>query len=493
MARPTRSTNRRSAVLDPTDRRPPESFVATLSLQGQEFPFRLFCRPVRLGEFGTVQYYWMDSSQFRSLRTAAEAANFRAVVGFWYAGMQHEGVHNDLDNQIHYILAVTYALVCRRKSLQNIVLDAYLLPDSSRHSSSASLPQDIRDRIHEVAESRDRMRVQEEVGRLLKKFTVPQQMLPPLQEAFRRWVGRGVVFMRQHGDNGVEQFLVDADYWMQKLRKKSDRWVRHFLDLFAYECKAAFHTCYANAWVGLLPWLREHRGLDDHSERFMRLWHYQNQPIEIPHGRTAGGIHYPTRRGIAFQENNDGQRQRRQQSLSVATEQIGPTHVPDVLLGQVLSLHPLSAFFMKDPALCAIAGRFFTSDAYLDAQNPRLIRHCSEYWQLIEAILTATHVYRQAVNRQAGERGTRTSDGAEEWATHRADDLNIAPVFEDYARGHRLKCSQCGGGQRYVQYTSPVDDHAPVQVDFSCVDCGHRNSHQVALSDLEPWLKGRIS
>jgi hypothetical protein len=436
-----------------------------------------------------VQYYWMDNSQFRSLRTPAEAENFRSVVGYWNAAMQHEGGHNDLHNQANYILAVTYGLVCRSKSLQNIVLDAYLRPDSSRHSSSASLPQEIRDRIHEVAESRDRMRVQEEVGLLLKKFTVPPQMLPRVQEAFRRWVGRGVVLMRQYGDSGVEQFLVDADYWMQKLRKRSKPGVRDFLDLFAYECKVAFHTCYANAWVGLLPWLREHRGLDELSERFMRLWHYQNQPIEIPHGQTAGGIIYPTRRGIAFQEKNDGPQQHQQQLLSVATVQIGPTHVPDVFLGQVLSLHPLAAFFMKDPALCAIAGRFFTSGAYIDAQNPRLIRHCSEYWQLIEAILTATHVYRQAVSRQAGERGTRTREGAEECTTHSADDLSIAAEFEDYAQGQGLNCSECGGKQRYVQHTSRVNEHASVQVDFCCVDCGHPNSQEVALSDLEPWLK----
>jgi len=50
-------------------RKPPHSFTATLRLRGQEFPFRLFTRPLRLGEYGTIQYYWMDSSQFRRLRS----------------------------------------------------------------------------------------------------------------------------------------------------------------------------------------------------------------------------------------------------------------------------------------------------------------------------------------------------------------------------------------------------------------------------------------
>jgi hypothetical protein len=274
---------------------------------------------------------------------------------------------------------------------------------------------------------------------------------------------------------------------MQKFRKRSDSWVRRFLDLFAYECKAAFHTCYANAWIGLIPWLREHRGLDELSEHFLRFWHNQNQPVEIPHGQTSGGIVYPTRRGVTILDRN-GRRGR--QSLSVATERIGPEHVPDAFQGQVLSLHPMSAFFMNDPALCAVAGRFFASDAYEEAQNPSRIRRCSEYWNLIGAILTATHVYRAAIDRQSNRRGTRTRDGGEQAAVRSADDLNLGTVFEDYVAGQRIHCPHCGGRLHFIDHTLPDMDDAPVQVDFACTDCRRRNRQQIAFSDLAPWLRG---
>jgi hypothetical protein len=110
----------------PSTRKPPQSLTATLHLRKQDYAFRLFTRPLRLGDYGTVQYYWMDSSQFRNPRTEASAANFRSVVGFWAAAMQEEGVWNDLDQQVHYVLAVCYALLGRCKSLQSVYRDAYL-------------------------------------------------------------------------------------------------------------------------------------------------------------------------------------------------------------------------------------------------------------------------------------------------------------------------------------------------------------------------------
>ncbi len=100
---------------------------------------------------------------------------------------------------------------------------------------------------------------------------------------------------------------------------------------------------YANAWVGLIPWLREHRGLDTVSERFRRFWHNQNQPIEIPHGRTPGGISYPTHHS-ALVAKGDGNGGLTCQTLRMRTEHIGPTHLRDAFSGQVLSLHPLSGW-----------------------------------------------------------------------------------------------------------------------------------------------------
>src|SRR5262249_28247822 len=152
-------------------------------------------------------------------------------------------------------------------------------------------------------------------------------------------------------------------------------------DLFSYECKVSFYRCFANVWVDLIPWLRENRDLDEVSERFLRVWHMQNQPIEQPDGRV----------------------------------------IPDVFGGQVLSLHPLSGFFMKDPALCTIAGRFFLSDAYERAMVQGRAEDCAEYWEFVGAILTAAGLYRQALDRQAERRGVRQRN---------SDDPDLARVAD---------------------------------------------------------------
>jgi hypothetical protein len=317
----------------------PGSLTATLRLRGHDFAFRLFTRPLRLGDYGTVQYYWMDSSQFRDLRAEASAANFRSVIGFWAAAVHEMGLQHDPDQQVHYVLAVCYSLLGRCKGQQHVYRDAYLAPDSVRVGAD-SLPDDVRQRIRDVVHSRDRFQVQQELDAALGRSEPPAKVMPLLQEACRRWVGKGVALLRRQGKDGLEQFLRETDSWLARYRKRGGHaWVRRFLDLFTYECKAAFYTCYANAWVGLIPWLCAHRGLDQLSERFLRLWHNQNQPIEIPHGRTPGGVLYPTQRGMLVAEA-DGNGGLTCQSLSLRTEHIGPTHVRDVFSGQRLLIPP---------------------------------------------------------------------------------------------------------------------------------------------------------
>ena len=95
--------------------------------------------------------------------------------------------------------------------------------------------------------------------------------MPLLEEAFVRWVYRGVALMLRHGNDGLESFLSEVRSWLDRLRKKGGQvWCRHFINMFAYEAKVSFYTCYANAWVGLTPWLKQNRGLDELSERFLR-------------------------------------------------------------------------------------------------------------------------------------------------------------------------------------------------------------------------------
>lgn len=463
-----------------------KSLVATISLEGQDFTFKLFTRSLSLGDAATVQYYWLDSRQFRHLDSAA-SSNFCACLGHWGAAMRALGLGNDLEQQIHYVTAQCYPLVSNCKCLQEVYRDAYLAP--RRVNPVIPLPRAVRLRIRDIAASQDRFRVQEELDRVLGGFEPPARVLPLFQEAFRRWVGKGVVLMRARGDDGLKLFLREADYWLSKYRKRSGRWVRHFINLFAYEAKVSFYRCYANAWIDLIPWLRKHHGLDPVSERFLRFWHHQNQPIEIPHGRTIGGIYYPTHgRATVVERGRDGRAVPR--SLTWETPQIGPTHVRDVFRGQVLSLHPLSGFFMQDPKACAAAGRFFTCDRFEDVTVRGNVQSCPEYWDLIGAILAAGHRYRQALDEQEQQRRVRPNrSGAIATRACPASECSEAALLEDFAAHRRVRCPDCAGTLRLERYHLPAEDGDPGSADYCCRACHRLVTIDLAQSDLERfWL-----
>src|SRR5262249_35008521 len=158
--------------------------------------------------------------------------------------------------------------------------------------------------------------------------------------------------------------------------------------------------------------------LDPVSERFLRFWHMQNQPVELPDGRV----------------------------------------LPDVFSGQVLSLHPLSGFFMKDSSLCAIAGRFFGSEAHDRALRGGDGKGCPEYWALIGAILSAAHLYRQALDDQGGRRGTRrNSSRPVEAAAVGAVNQSDAGFLEDFAAARGLRCPACDGPLRLRTYVPAAE------------------------------------
>src|SRR5438067_1955533 len=86
-----------------------ESLTVPIRLRGQDFTFKLFTRPLRLGPYGTIRYYWMDSSQLRAaLASDAAAANFRNCVGHWWAAMQAAGLGDDPEQQAHLVTALCY-------------------------------------------------------------------------------------------------------------------------------------------------------------------------------------------------------------------------------------------------------------------------------------------------------------------------------------------------------------------------------------------------
>src|SRR5262249_30299197 len=153
----------------------------------------------------------------------------------------------------------------------------------------------VRPGVQRVVASRNSTLLQEQLDRALG-WSEPS---PFEERAFLRtyWymMPLGAAAWLHHGEIGAKVFLDSVEHFFKSARRRGGRPTRRMiLNLLAYEAKAAFYLCYANTWVDLIPWLREHRGLDETSERFLRFWHHQDRPVELPHGQTRSGLLVPT-------------------------------------------------------------------------------------------------------------------------------------------------------------------------------------------------------
>jgi hypothetical protein len=430
---------------------PPQSLVASITLGGDDFPFRLYTRPLVLGPGRTVQYSWMDSTQFRITRSrrAWDPANFRNCVGHWWRAMQLQGLGRDPDQIRHLLLATTYALVSGGKALQHVYRDAYLAPRATS-PEEVSLPDAARRRIRAVVLSRDRERVGAMLDEVLGRVDIAPREAALMSRTCSGILEHGLELVLRRGDDGLAEFVGRFDAWSAKIRRRGGRgWLRLFLDALSYETKISFYRCYSNVWIDLIPWLRRHRGLDEVGERFLRFWHMQNQPLELPDGRV----------------------------------------IPDVFGGQVLALHPLSGFVMKDPGLCAVAGRFFGSDACARVMANGRAEDCAEYWDLLGAILTAAHLYRQALDEQGQQRGVRSrNSGNGEPSVTAAETRSPAGLLEEFAASRGLLCRHCGGALRVRRYGPTASDPDVAEIHFLCRACGKPARHHVGRAELEQAL-----
>lgn len=455
--------------------------VVELELYGTPLTFSLHGRRLALGDHASIDYYWMDGSEFRKKKFSA---NFRNCMLHARAVTHEMGWQDDTEQMAHLVWALCYPQVSREKSLQRIYRDAFLRPPLRRHAPNRTehdeLPTSKNDDIRSCIRSCDRFEVKQLLDDALGRFEPPSRMLPLLQQACQHWLGQGIALFR---DRQVERFLEEVELWLRRYRRQGGNiWVRHFVNMFSYEAKTCFYRCYANAWIDIIPWLKENRGLDETSERFMRVWHNQNQPVEIPHGRTLSGVIYPTQASRLIL--HPGQHSHSEShAITWQTDQIGPTHVPDVFAGQVLSLHPLSSVIMKDPAMLSIAGRFFGTDAYARFfVNGE--RNCAEYWDLVGVILTAAHLYRLALDRQnqrsANPRTAFEMDGAT------IDGLSTQQFINDFAAARSIRCPTCHGPGTFVAHRLITDSQVDFQ--FRCPDCETDFHEPVEMGDLAQWL-----
>jgi hypothetical protein len=461
-----------------------KQITVTIERARRRYPFALCSRLLKLGPDATIQYYWMDSTEFRNLGSKQHVSNYFNCLQHWWESIQLQGNNDDLDQQIHYVLAQAHPIFCKSKSVQDNYRDAYLHMESVPNDVAKCLPDEDRERIGEIVRSQDRDRVKAELDMALGRHTPPECIMPALREALRRWAGNGVVLWRRNGTEGLKQWLNEVEYWAEKYRHRRgvSPLVRHFVSMFAYEAKISFYTCYANAWIDILPELRKRHGLDLVSERFMRVWHNQNQAVEIRHGQTRHGVYYPT--GIRYDIMVPDPRGRLEpRRISVPTERIGPTHLPDVFSGQVLSLHPLSGFFMKDPSLCAVAGRLFASPRF----DQVMANGLSEYWEFVGAVLTAASLYRRASEYQENHRGVYQRGDVAEESSGSGDSTSAPMLLEDFAIAQKIDCPQCHVPVCYRD-CQVTDGGRRVCLEFECPKCRHAVTRTVDSSTLKKWL-----
>jgi hypothetical protein len=473
--------------------------LAPISLDGQTFAFALCQRTLNLGQAGDLRYFWMDSRALRQQRGQVLAPNFASCLGHWWAALRSQGLDHDVDQQVHLVLARCYPLVCQAKSLQDVYLDAHL---ASAESGDADLPPalsaDELAAIQVLGAQRERAGVKQMLDEVLARTEPRQREMPAFREALRHWIGNGVVALRKDNLDWRAQPGSHLAHWLAQVqtelreyrRRGGQPRVRQFANLFAYQTKVSFFTCFSNAWIDLIPWLRQHQSLTALEERFLRLWHFQNQPVEIPPGRTASGLFYPTCAGVRLLLPQE------KAGLSTILWQVprpGAAALPDVFTGQVLSLHPLSAVVMRDPILRTLVGRFLVAPEYETIMASRNAQHSAAYWGMVEAVVIAAALYRQQRQTRSQRRAVWLN-GGEATCNLEGPDAALTErlafqAFEDYAAIRKLRCG-CGG-RLHFQSHEPVpraDDR--LRVHYRCAACSRTRTHQVTQEELREILLG---
>lgn len=299
--------------------RPARNVTIEVTLAGRKYLFDLCQRPLSLGDAGEIQYYWMDSSLFRKgLRASdAEALNLRHCIGLWWRAAKAKGANHEPAQIKHLLLASCYGLFANDKALQDVYHDAFLRARRGVRglSHNSSEPCKTAPLLPEY----DRAAVMDFLNAYFRESVITQEEAGLIHGVAEAILTDGLRGFQIEKASGALDFVRRIDAWAAKIRRRGGQpFQRTLLNHFEYAAKLSFYRCYGNTWIHILAAL-EQQGLDDLSSRFLRFWHWQNQPAE----------------------NADG------------------TLEPDVFCGQILALHPLSGVFMQDPQLLAIAGSFF--------------------------------------------------------------------------------------------------------------------------------------
>lgn len=430
-----------------------------VTLGGRTFEFELCSRSLDFTDVSgpKVTYFWMDGRQLRS----GGGPNYHACVDLWWACMAAEGLtveqanHSDDErdqvacNQTNLVLASLYPLVSGTKGTQKVVRDAWprrRFWDSVADRYSLE-PMEAR-RLRALAKTRDVSAIGREIRQVLVGEMPPEKERPRYNEALRRWVGNAIVALRRGGRRQMDAFLKEELLpWLQKYCRRGDQKAgsgraRLFINMVAYEARLAFFTCVTNAWGSLIPWLREHRNLEPASEHLLEIMHNQNS-------------------------RDNGQ---------------------DVLWGQILSIHPSSAWLFESPDHRAVLGRYLGSVAKHRAGVTIDNAANLEYWAFVGATLIAFREYREQlkVDEAARVRAPGRRARPKNNASHRKKEAALeGGLFEDFATTNGLRCGSCAGVELIFKQQVLHDvSTKQLRVTYGCAECGETHVEIVSADEL---------
>lgn len=421
---------------------------------GNTFPFELCQRNLSFGEAGPGKYYWMDGRQFRK---ESGGSNFRSCVDFWWACAEQANESDDFDNQVNLVLAEIYTLINTSRAMQNVFLDAQLwkpkdesLPSNKSQQSGEkehSLPAAEISRLRQIVDSRNVIEVQNELEQLFLGDQPEEHTRPQFNEEFQNWVLEPLKIFRNGGRQKLHDYIHgELKNKISKLRKRGNNSdARLFLNMFSYECKVAFYLCYASAWAFILPRLKQYDGLNELSVRFMRMWHHQNQSGEI-----EGKIYH-------------------------------------IFSGQVLSLHPLSAFVLNDSTALSVIGNWVGHPEYQHLIESNQVADSPEYWEVVLIILIAANEYKQSHQKWDESRGKNelVDTPKVEQNASITSDLSVAENIEDYLARRSIFCEECAG---LLGYHDPLATGNQGTVNLRCRSCGQKTNMKIDSVDFKKYL-----
>jgi hypothetical protein len=386
----------------------------------------------------------------------AEGRNYPACVDLWWADMESLGLTQlsgkDVDHQ-HQVarnietlgLAILHSHTAKGKPRDRCFEDAHPSANKAgvdRHTLASREAKHLLD----LGRSRKVAAIQAEIAATLAGDMPPVEENAIMNTVYRDWVHDMISAYHNGGRTALERFVKSV--LLRQRNKVTNRgndkagspWPREFFKRVAYEAKVAFHTCYANAWVHLTPWLQTNRNLDVASEQLLRLWHHQ-------------------------QPRDDGR---------------------DVFWGQVIALHPISAWLMRITHHRAALSGYLNSvsmckpGADIDnVDNPA-------YWDLVGSILVACHEYAEQLGIERSRRQGASIvepntpiDGAED-VTQPIEDM-----LDEHLKRQCLCCTECRHDElTIVRHAFTNEQKDALLVECCCVKCKAHRHVPIKAEDL---------